>query len=88
MSRIAHARVCSAIVLLAALLLAAAEAQAFGFDDVAKRAEKLAAAGYQKPAANLPKTIKGTGTETLFDFLARLVRGTAASPERGAHAVF
>jgi divinyl chlorophyllide a 8-vinyl-reductase len=28
-----------------------------------------------------------TGTETLFDFYARLVSG-AATPERGDHAVF
>jgi divinyl chlorophyllide a 8-vinyl-reductase len=29
----------------------------------------------------------GTGTQTLFDFQARVIRG-AAAPERGDHAVF
>jgi divinyl chlorophyllide a 8-vinyl-reductase len=29
-----------------------------------------------------------TGTETLFDFYARLVSGGADAPERGDHAVF
>ncbi|MGH7308950.1 MAG: glucan biosynthesis protein G [Candidatus Rokuibacteriota bacterium] len=47
-----------ALALLAALVLLTAEAQAFSFYDVATRAEKLAAAAYQKPSATLPKGIK------------------------------
>ena len=47
-----------ALALLAILALPTAEARAFGLDDVAARAEKLAGAAYQKPNATLPKTIK------------------------------
>ena len=41
-----------------ALVLTGTDARAFSLDDVAARAEKLAAAPYQKPNASLPKTIK------------------------------
>lgn len=47
------------LALLAALVLVAADAQAFSFSDVATRAEKLAAAAYQKGGGTLPKGIKG-----------------------------
>jgi glucans biosynthesis protein len=46
------------LALLASLVLVAADAQAFSFYDVAIRAEKLAAAAYQKPSGTLPKAIK------------------------------
>ncbi len=47
------------LALLAALVLVAADAQAFSFSDVATRAEKLAGAAYQKGGGTLPKGIKG-----------------------------
>ena len=48
-----------AILYVALLLYACIEsAQAFEFTDVATRAEQLAAAGYQKPAATLPKELQ------------------------------
>jgi periplasmic glucans biosynthesis protein len=46
------------LVLLVVLALTSADARAFSLDDVAGRAEKLAAAPYQKPNASLPKAIK------------------------------
>jgi glucans biosynthesis protein len=47
------------LAVLATLLLGATDARAFGFDDVAARAEKLAAGPYQKPNTTLPKSMKG-----------------------------
>jgi glucans biosynthesis protein len=49
----------AALALVAAFVSSATDARAFGFDDVAARAEKLAAAPYQKPAGGLPRAIKG-----------------------------
>jgi periplasmic glucans biosynthesis protein len=46
------------MALVGALLLAAADAQAFSFDDVAARAAKLASAPYQKPGNPVPASIK------------------------------
>ncbi|HXH81518.1 MAG TPA: glucan biosynthesis protein G [Candidatus Tectomicrobia bacterium] len=48
----------AALVLVAALVLLATDAHAFGFDDVARRAEKLAAGSYRKPNSALPPSIK------------------------------
>src|SRR5262245_66658711 len=42
--------ICRMIVLGGTLLLAAADVQAFGLDDVAARAAKLASTPYQKPS--------------------------------------
>ena len=47
-----------ALVLGTALGLFATQAWAFGLDDVALRASKLAASPYQKPAGTLPKSVK------------------------------
>lgn len=51
--------VVATLVLLAVLLPGATDAQAFGFYEVAIKAEKLSAAAYQKPSGALPKAIKG-----------------------------
>jgi periplasmic glucans biosynthesis protein len=53
--------------LLAALLLNPANAHAFSFDDVAARAEALAAAPYRKPSAGLPKSVKTLGYDQYRD---------------------
>jgi glucans biosynthesis protein len=47
------------VAVLAALVLPVTDALAFGLDDVAARAAKLAAAAYQKPGGNLPASLKG-----------------------------
>ena len=47
-----------ALAVLVSLGLLAAEAHAFGFDDVTARAAKLASSAYQKPGGTLPKSIK------------------------------
>jgi glucans biosynthesis protein len=58
---------CLRAVLLVFVLLAcgtpAESALAFGFDDVARVAEQLAAAPYKKPADNLPKELTGLTQE-------------------------
>jgi glucans biosynthesis protein len=71
------------VVLLGSLLLlalAAADAHAFGLDDVAARAAKLAASPYQKPAATLPRALKALGYDEFRDIRFRpdraLWRGT------------
>jgi glucans biosynthesis protein len=46
------------LLALVALVPAAADAQAFSFEDVANRAAKLASSSYQKPSGTLPKTLK------------------------------
>jgi glucans biosynthesis protein len=61
-------------VLLGALFLLAlvpTHADAFGLDDVAARAAKLAAAPYQKPDAILPKAIKALGYDQFRDIRFR-----------------
>ena len=57
--------------LLAALLLSPATGLAFGLDDVAARAEKLAAAPYRKQAGALPKSIKALGYDDYRDIRFR-----------------
>jgi glucans biosynthesis protein len=63
-----------ALALLVALVLVAAEAQAFGFYDVATRAEKLAAAAYQKPSSTLPRSIKALSYDQHRDIRFRSER--------------
>jgi periplasmic glucans biosynthesis protein len=61
-------------VLVGALFLLAlvpTHAHAFGLDDVAARAAKLAAAPYQKPSATLPKAIKALGYDQFRDIRFR-----------------
>ena len=61
-------------VLLGALFLLAlapTHAHAFGLDDVAARAAKLAAAPYQKPGATLPKAIKSLDYDQFRDIRFR-----------------
>jgi glucans biosynthesis protein len=62
-------------VLLSGLLLNPANARAFSFDDVAARAEKLAAAPYRKPSAGLPKSVKTLGYDQYRDVRYRPERG-------------
>jgi glucans biosynthesis protein len=63
--------VLGALALIATLLLTGVEARAFSFDDVAARAKTLAAAPYHKPAASLPKTLKGIGYDQYRDIRFR-----------------
>ena len=56
--RAARGALLGAVAFLAALLLITAEARAFGLDDVARKAEKLAASAYQKRGGGLPRSIK------------------------------
>jgi glucans biosynthesis protein len=58
MTRAGQLAMLGPLVLLTVLVLTSADARAFGLDDVAGRAEKLAAAPYQKPSVALPKAIK------------------------------
>jgi periplasmic glucans biosynthesis protein len=58
MTRAGQLAMLGPLVLLTVLVLTSADARAFGLDDVAGRAEKLAAAAYQKPSVALPKAIK------------------------------
>ncbi len=46
------------VITVLSLVLWATGASAFGLDDVAAQAAKLASSGYQKPASSLPKTLK------------------------------
>jgi periplasmic glucans biosynthesis protein len=62
------------LVLVAALLLAATEAQAFGFDDVVAKAAKLASASYQKPSNSMPASIKGLNYDQHRDIRFRADR--------------
>lgn len=55
--RVAHAL--GTLVALLAGLLGAGLAYGFGFDDVARRAQELAAAPYRKPDTVLPKSLQG-----------------------------
>jgi glucans biosynthesis protein len=57
--------------MLAALVLIATDAHGFGFDDVTKRAEKLAASAYQKPSGVLPKTLKALNYDGYRDIRPR-----------------
>ena len=58
MTRAGQLAMLGSLALLVALVLASTDARAFSLDDVAGRAEKLAAAPYQKPNAALPKAVK------------------------------
>jgi glucans biosynthesis protein len=57
--------------MLAALVLIATDAHGFGFEDVAKRAEKLALSAYQKPSAALPRTVKALNYDEYRDIRFR-----------------
>jgi periplasmic glucans biosynthesis protein len=59
------------LVLLATFLLSDTVAHAFGLDDVAARAAKLASAPYQAPSGSLPKTIKALGYDQYRDIRFR-----------------
>lgn len=59
------------VALVVAPVLSSTEARAFGLDDVAVRAEKLAAAPYQKPSAGLPKAIKALSYDQYRDIRYR-----------------
>jgi periplasmic glucans biosynthesis protein len=72
--RLAYPRLLASLVAVAAVALTATGAWAFGLDDVAARAEKLAAAAYAKPAANLPKTVKALGYDQYRDVRFRAER--------------
>jgi glucans biosynthesis protein len=58
-------------VLLAGLLLNAAAAQAFDFNDVVKQAQALSAKSYKKPTENLPKEIKALNYDQYSDITYR-----------------
>ena len=71
MTRVGQLAVLGPFVVLVALVLASADACAFSLDDVASRAEKLAAAPYQKPNAALPKGIKALSYDQYRDIRYR-----------------
>lgn len=53
------------------LVLLATGAHAFGLDDVAAQAAKLASSAYQKPAGSLPKSLKALNYDQLRDIRFR-----------------
>jgi glucans biosynthesis protein len=57
--------------MLVGLVLIATGAHGFGFDDVTKRAEKLAASAYQKPNTALPKALKALNYDDYRDIRPR-----------------
>jgi glucans biosynthesis protein len=57
--------------MLAALVLIAPDAHGFGLDDVAKRAEKLAASAYQKSSGALPRALKALNYDEYRDIRFR-----------------
>src|SRR6266536_73243 len=71
MTRSGRAVVLGSLAMLVALVLTGRDAYAFSLDDVAARAEKLAAAPYQKPGATLPKTVKSLGYDQYRDIRFR-----------------
>src|SRR5262249_22261531 len=71
MTRAGQLAVLGPFVVVVALVLASAEACAFSLDDVAARAEKLAAAPYQKPNTGLPKGIKALSYDQYRDIRYR-----------------
>jgi len=71
MTRFGRVIVLGSLALLVALVLTGADARAFSLDDVAVRAEKLAAAPYQKPSVTLPKTIKALNYDQYRDIRFR-----------------
>ena len=58
-------------LLVAAIVLLATEAHGFGFEDVAKRAEKMAQGAYQKSGGSLPKTLKALNYDEYRDIRFR-----------------
>src|SRR5688500_2132774 len=60
-----------AAAMLAALVFIATDAHGFGFDDVTKRAEKLAGSAYQKPSGALPKALKALNYDGYRDIRPR-----------------
>jgi len=71
MTRSGRRTVLGSLALVVALVLTSTDARAFGLDDVAARAEKLAAAAYQKSSAGLPKAIKTLGYDQYRDIRFR-----------------
>lgn len=71
MTRSRRVVVLGSLAVLVALVLTGTAAWAFSLDDVAARAEKLAAAPYQKPSASLPKAIKSLGYDQYRDIRFR-----------------
>ena len=71
MPRCARTGAIATLALIVTVALLAAEACAFGFDDVVARAEKLAGAPYQKASAALPKTVKHIGYDQYRDIRFR-----------------
>ena len=61
---------CAAAMLLA-LLLPAQNVRAFGFDDVARSAEQLAAGAYKKPNDTMPKELAALTQEQYHDIRIR-----------------
>jgi len=59
------------LALLAVCVLSSTDARAFGLDDVTARAEKLAGAAYQKPAASLSKALKSLTYDQFRDIRFR-----------------
>jgi glucans biosynthesis protein len=64
----------SGLALLAGCLLSAASAHAFGLEDVTARAEKLAAAPYQKAGSSLSKVLKSLTYDQFRDVRYRADR--------------
>ena len=71
MTRAGQLAVLGPLVVFIALVLTSTHALAFSLDDVAARAEKLAAAPYQKPNAGLPKGIKALSYDQYRDIRYR-----------------
>ena len=67
-------RLCGAVAVLAALFVITTDAHGFGFDDVTKRAEKLAGAAYQRASAALPKSLKALSYDEYRDIRYRADR--------------
>ena len=74
MTRAGQLAVLGWFVVVVALVLTSANACAFSLDDVAARAEKLAAAPYQKPNSSLPKGIKALSYDQYRDIRYRAER--------------
>jgi glucans biosynthesis protein len=57
----------ASLALLVALVLTSTGVHAFSLDDVAARAQKIAAAPYQKPTGTLPRSVKTLGYDQYRD---------------------
>jgi glucans biosynthesis protein len=71
MNRANRAAATGALLLLAVVTFAVPEAHAFGLDDVAARAAKLAASPYQRSTAALPKALKALDYDQFRDIRFR-----------------